>query len=476
MRWRIEHLLVIIFTGLLGVFKFNFHELWKDEWQAWFDAKDMGLGEMLSFLNYEGHPALWYLYLKLFVPLQSFFEQDELIIQWAHLLLVLVSFYLLFVKLKTPLPIKILYAAGYFLFFEYGLINRSYVFVVLFAFLITYLIQSQKGKKNLLPISLFLICQTEVYGLIIAGALMVYLLYDTEMDLITSTKVQARNLVALAVGVLVFVITVFPRGNEDDFTRAYNQTGFSVESILKSFQGLQSNTFLIGITKDTAAQGYTTFGLVSSVVVFALIFLLFHKRRPILYSWLSGFLVFLFFASFIYTGGVRQWGMLLILFFCLVSLMHLKWERRCIYPLLIVAVFGVFSLVHGVRGLHYDLTGSFTNAKKTGLFLKEKVPIEVPIVGINKFENTPVIGYADRKFYSLPSGEPFSYFRWLEKVYIPSVQELKLFAQFKGVGGLVIVSPRKLEGQAFAELQLWQSFDQANFKQENYYVYSLPVR
>ena len=51
----------------------------------------------------------------------------------------------------------------------------------------------------------------------------------------------------------------------------------------------------------------------------------------------------------------------------------------------------------------------------TGEFLKTNVPEKVPIVTFNKFSTTPVIGYLDRKMYSLPDGEPYSYFRWVDK-------------------------------------------------------------
>ncbi|MEZ4950797.1 MAG: hypothetical protein R2784_15650 [Saprospiraceae bacterium] len=54
----------------------------------------------------------------------------------------------------------------------------------------------------------------------------------------------------------------------------------------------------------------------------------------------------------------------------------------------------------------------YTNAKETAAFLKKKVPETVPIIAMNKFAGTPVVGYLGRKMYSLPDGEAFSYFRW----------------------------------------------------------------
>ena len=62
----LPYILWLLFVCIIGYFKIAHHELWKDEWQAWFVAKDLGIKELLSFLYYEGHPSLWYLYLKIF--------------------------------------------------------------------------------------------------------------------------------------------------------------------------------------------------------------------------------------------------------------------------------------------------------------------------------------------------------------------------------------------------------------------------
>ena len=113
-----------------------------------------------------------------------------------------------------------------------------------------------------------------------------------------------------------------------------------------------------------------------------------------------------------------------------------------------------------------DINIPFTNAKVVGEFIEAKVPEKVPVVAINKFECTPVIGYAKRKFYELPNGVEFSYFRWVDKIYLPSEGELKLFTKYKGVGGIVVITPKALDPQRYPNAQLWQKFDQKNYKNE----------
>ena len=466
-------LFTVLFSILLIGFKFAFHELWKDEWQAWFDAKDMGLGEMLSFLNYEGHPSLWYLYLKIWTPLADTIS-ESLLIQSAHSLIYLGVFYLFFTKLRMPIVIKVLLAMGYFMFFEYGIVNRAYGMVILLAFYLVHLIQEDKDHHWSFYLSLFLICQTEIYGVFIGGALLFYTLISSGNSF--DFKSNIKSIAAFSFGFLVFVLTVYPRGNEDDFSRAYLQEPFSVDVLLNSFQGNFANTYLIGSISDTSAEGWTIVGLILSLIVLIGLVSVFWQRKKLLLTWGLFALGFYLFNVVIYSGGVRQWGMIFIFFICLLSLYDLKLEKKDWLMISLVSIFGLFQLVHGAKAIHFDATKPFTNAKAAGEFIKEKVPAEVPVVAINKFENTPVLAYAERKFYSLPEGEEFSYFKWLEKVYLPSVDELKLFGQFKRVGGIIVVSPRKLEGDAYRELQLWQSFDGPSFKRESYYLYTLSVR
>ena len=79
---------------------------------------------------------------------------------------------------------------------------------------------------------------------------------------------------------------------------------------------------------------------------------------------------------------------------------------------------------------------------------------------------------AERNFYALPEGEEFSYFKWTEKIYIPPQQELFLFADFKKVGGIIIISYQALDPNRYPNAKLWQTFDDFNLKNENYYIYT----
>lgn len=459
----------VIFILILGYTKYTFHELWKDEWQAWFVAKDKSLSEIFSFLYYEGHPALWYLYLKVYTLFASLFKAEN-IINTAHLLTVAGGLFFLFVKFRMPVLLKVLFALSYFVAFEYGLISRGYFLVILFAFWATYLINSK--NNGILPgIILFLLCQTEVYGVFIAIALGFYLFINNPTAWATLRK---SEFIGLLSGIFIFLVSVFPRSAGHIARTSGKELGFS-DNLLTSFQGNLSNTYLIGSTKDTFAYGWTNTGLLLSVLCLISLIYIFRKDRKLLGTVGLFFIMMFSFSVLFFLGGVRQWGMGFIFLIAALELRHPDQVSEKLSSLILV-VFGIFNIVHSFKAFREEIRLPFTNAAKTGIFIKEKVPVKVPVLAINKFEATPVVGYAGRKFYELPDGVEFSYFMWVDKIYLPTENEMKLFGKFKGVGGIVVLSPQPLDADRFPSVQLWQKFDTLNYKKENYFIYTLAVK
>ncbi len=451
-------------------FKFSYHELWKDEWQAWFVAKDKSLSEIFSFLYYEGHPALWYLYLKIFTLFASL-SKPEYIIHVAHTITVAAGLYFLFIRFKLPTVLKVLLALSYFVFFEYGIVNRGYFLVILFVFWAAYLLKKEDYSRVQLGVVLFLLCQTEVYGALMAIALGIYIVMK-EKNLFVA--IQRKDIIGLSAGLLFFVISVFPRSDGHVGKTTAKQLGLW-DKVLTSFQGNLSNTFAIGSTNDTFTYGWTALGLFISALCLVGIYFIFHNHKVLRNTFFIFLAMMISFSILFFLGGIRQWGMGFVFFIVLLEIREFEIKKEMLAAIIVV-VFAGFSLIHNVKAITEEIKLPFTNALAAGEFIKEKIPVKVPIVAINKFEATPVIGYAGRSFYELPDGVPFSYFRWVDRIYIPNENELKLFTKFKGVGGIVILSPKPLDSERFPSLQLWQKWDAPNYKNENYYLYTLALK
>lgn len=475
--------ILLFFFLVLGILqaylKWNFHECWKDEWQAWFVATDMNFAEMFDFLSYEGHPILWYLWLKtghMLIGWSGLAEINQL--KLLHFIPWLGVLYLLLFRMRFPWWQGVLLASGFFPFFEYGLVSRGYVFIMLIGF--TLVAEAGKTISFKTLALLFLLCQTEVFGAFFALAWAFWLISEKRgwpnFKALKDNPASKNVIIAVAIGWLFLIFSIFPETDTNNYGAAVVQNPFDVNHLGTAFQGVFGNTFFIGWMEDTASFGVSGIGIILSVVALGATIFLFFKQKRVLFTWLFFLLMMFSFSVLVYQGGIRHWGNSFIFFIALLSLSQPGNWRKDKSRLAILVLLLVPQLMYSWKGVTREIEFPYTNAKVTAAFLKEKVPPNVPIVAMNKFAGTPVVGYLGEKLYALPEGDQFSYFRWLDKVYIPVEQEFKLFADFKKVGGIVILSERELPADRFPTLKLWERFDRFNLRMENYYLYIFDVK
>ena len=163
--------------NLIGILR---HEMWRDEVHAWMLARESSsLVELFQNLRYEGHPSLWHLCLYGLSQLTS----NPLIMKIFHweigvAIALLIHCYAPFRRTQ-----KILLSLGYFIFYEYSVISRSYSFSVLFLFLFCALYASQALQKSrfyiaILAIALISLANTTAFGLLLSFALALLLAFE----------------------------------------------------------------------------------------------------------------------------------------------------------------------------------------------------------------------------------------------------------------------------------------------------------
>jgi hypothetical protein len=476
-KWQ----LVVFFSYcvLFLWFKLSFHELWKDEWQAWHVARDMSWGQMFAFLYYEGHPSLWYIYLKI-ITLITPKGADLIGLQLGHSAVSLSAMALLFLRFRFSLGLKIALLLGYFVCFEYGMVNRGYALVMLLTFCAAILLKDTTEHFEKICVAIFLLCQTEAQGVIVAGTILFYCLAQdfSPKNMLTTLK-NTKNqgfIAAFILGLLIFVVSVFPRGEAEDLARAYNMSKQPLsEGVGIAFQGLLANTFCIGSINDTGAFGISILGIIISISVLLSIVYLLKDDKVILATMIVTWLAFFLFATFVFSGGVRQWGILFLVFILILQLLAQRKQQLHLTQQFIIIVFVTFQCYYNALAWQKEYYHPFSNAKKAAEFLSENTPERVPIVAINPFETGAVVGYLgqSRKVYQMPSGEPFTWFKWLSKVYIPTESELKLFADYKKVGGVILLTHTLLPQNRFPNAQLWKSYEDFSLKNEKFYIYQL---
>ncbi len=154
--------LICLLIWLIFVsFTMNFHELWRDEAQAWCIVRDCSFIDALKMARIEGHPFLWYLILfvpaKIGIPVQ--------IMQIISILFVLFSVCL--VLFKSPFnkfeKIIISFSAG--LIYYLPIVARNYSLIPLFLFLLAILYNKRNIHPVLFGCLIVLLSNTHLYML-----------------------------------------------------------------------------------------------------------------------------------------------------------------------------------------------------------------------------------------------------------------------------------------------------------------------
>lgn len=152
-----------------------YHELWRDEWQAWMLARDSGsIPELLRNIQHEGHPPAWYLILFAVSRL----TRNAAAMQATNVLVASAAVFVLARFSPMPWVYRVLIPFGYFFIFEYGVISRSYALTALALFCACALFRTHRRHAAALALSLAVLATVSVYGLILAIALSLALLHE----------------------------------------------------------------------------------------------------------------------------------------------------------------------------------------------------------------------------------------------------------------------------------------------------------
>jgi hypothetical protein len=156
---------VFFAVSLLNV---SAHILWRDEIRIWqFATAASTFAEMHTFMQFEGTPCLWYGALWLVSRVTS----NPLGMQLLHVLIATATVFLFTWRAPFSRAAKLLFPLGYFPLFEYAVISRNYGIALLLVLCAAALIGLPRRRPMMLACVLFLLTQTSIWGVGIAGVL-----------------------------------------------------------------------------------------------------------------------------------------------------------------------------------------------------------------------------------------------------------------------------------------------------------------
>jgi hypothetical protein len=430
---------VFLSAGLISILH---HEMWRDEMQAWLIARDSSsIGELFENLRYEGHPALWHLGLYAL----SRFTRDPTAIQFFHLALAAATTYT-FARFSPFTRVqKILFAFGYFPFYEYAVISRNYALGILCIFSFCALFPTRSKGYIPLAVALFFLANTSVYGLMVAVVMGFTLMLDRllekgtvspreggRLDLVTSLGI-------FATGIAIAVIQINQSANSQLHsglltTLDGERLVATLTAVWRSYVPIP-NVFTLHFwnTNILMSGPLKLPGEVCAVLSLALVLaaLLLLSRRPVaLGLYLAGTVGLLTFTyvtdlGLLAIGSLRHHGHLFVLF--LASLWigayypDSRWPDGFMRRLtdvfrhyegrFVVAMLSVH-LVAATVAVAADLVQPFSASKDVSRFIENQQLEALPIVGSRDSAASPVAGFLDRKIYYPESSRFGSFVVW----------------------------------------------------------------
>ena len=173
--WRFTAVVAALYLIFL-IWMQAHHEMWRDEVHAWSLARIAhGFGDLVTGdRRYEGHPPLWFWYLRVW----GWLFPEAWGLQVATVAAAVGAAVLLLRYAPFPRYLKVMLLVTYFFGYEYTVMCRNYVLGWFLLCLFCTLYHPLRPRPLILAAIVGLLSWTSVYGLLIAGALAGFLIFD----------------------------------------------------------------------------------------------------------------------------------------------------------------------------------------------------------------------------------------------------------------------------------------------------------
>jgi hypothetical protein len=398
------------------------HEFWRDELTCWATGRAAsGLSDLLTGeRRYDGHPFLWYYVLHL----ASRVSPNPLSLHFVSGALAAVAAALWLRWAPVPRVLRLVLLGSYYVFYEYGVICRSYIlgWALVCAFCALY--HPLRIRYVWSGVILGLLSATSLYGTIVALALGGFVfshgpLFEDVPEAAGGFKVTLRGswLIGLAVftaGLVVTAVTtmppsdgVFSPGHRPDITWMVvdDSVGWYWKALFP-FRGLQpwdwpKINYLGDGWRNGAAAPWLGAGWLAAWM-FAL------RRRPrIAFIYASGVALISLAQYEIYFGGWRHIGHHFILQTTCVWLYARDTRDRAPGRLLyaLFAINLVFQGITGFTAVRTDWTTPFSGAQETARYILDNHLEDLPVVAHTDATGAAVATILRKPFFYPVTGE-----------------------------------------------------------------------
>jgi len=389
------------------------HVMWRDELRTWQIARaSSGLLSLNRNMQYDAVPFLWNC---IVFVLTRLFDRP-VAMQLVHACIAAAVIFVVARWSPFPRSSIVMFAMGYFPFYEYAVIARSYALMFLLIAIACALIAQPRVRMLWLAGVLFLLAQVSLWAPLFAGLLLgagaskvLLAAHDSRADRKT---IVAATVIVLA-GAALCLFQLFP-GPGPSFTSGWTgvvPTRRFIRTIASVFRGLVPIPVFGEHFWDTnILDEIPITQAVIGVSVLAVVGLVLATRPVAFVMFFTGTVSIVAFTGLRFRGATRHHGylfMLLIAAFWIAAVTP-EWNRvrtasermRKTFLATILAVNAVAGLVAVAAGLIYPFSATWAVAQ----FIKSTFGDSVVIAAVRDYPATPIAQWLDRPIYFPETG------------------------------------------------------------------------
>lgn len=397
------------------------HEMWRDEYDWFIQTRDTADFFKLNETMSPGHGMIWRTCLWLITRV----THAPVALQVFHgCIAASFAFVLLF---KSPFKLwqNTALLFGYFFFYEYAVISRCYAFGVLFVMLFAVNYTKNKSLTMAGAGLLFLFSNTSVYALMITFALTLFLLFNEwkteKLNLKSMIFLCWKRYGLILSGIAVSAWQIMP----------HPDNSFPLHQVTWPFDDYR---FFAGITQFFSAfvpicrfkdphfwntnfmmndLGLVHWALV--LAVFIVVTLPFIKHRSVLFLWIFGVFLILFFQYYTGFRFARYYGHLFVFWVICYWLIIgnftndqklYNWQKFIVFLVLFIQVIG------GISMYSADYRLKFSRGKDASNYIKSAGLQDAHFIGTTDFSMSPISGEIDRPVFYMEQMAFGTYTRW----------------------------------------------------------------
>ena len=492
--WRGNLLLTLPFLVLYWSDLYH-HDGFFDEINAWaISATSPNLSVLFHRVHFEGHPWLWYFIL--WFP--SRLTHNPAAMKW--IIGPVSTAILLVIGMLTPFTRiqKAIILSGYFVVFEYTVMNRMYGIIFLLALLFTWRKLRKPDSVVLNVLMLGVMANVDMTGVLLSGALLLEYAYD-RWD--AHRKLGwGRSLIRQStVAVLIYVTMVGISGLSVIPSKQISyQAGTPIGSMaLIPKHVVRVVTNMVAAPwwpinpafprrfQETDTSKQNLLMLLAPFVLYAY-WRIFRRDRNLLILMCLTLSFGILFADIVYVGRVRHWGISFISFLICLWIQRVRrveagdphadsWSRWT------YALLGA-SVVAGILATASSWYRPYSQARAAAEWIKTNEPGNVALVGQPDVSFATVAERLDRPVYFLECNcvDTFKQFSKDREMYTEDLTADHLLVAYRKMGNLVFLFYRPFTEDDLVYLQKdglkatpLVQFPGADSEMESYYIYRI---